>query len=73
MNDEDRPAKTVPEDYEAIDTANIIPRSKRRAALASGLARVESRPSSSSSSKPSVAAAKPKSRKVESDDEEAEL
>lgn len=48
-DDEDRPAKTVKEDYEAIDSSNIIPRGKRRAALASGLARAAppSRPVSS--------------------------
>lgn len=53
--DDEDAVKLVEEEYEDIQATNIIPRSKRRAALSSGLAR----------------ASKPKaSKKAEDEDEE---
>ncbi len=77
-DDEDAPARTVAEDYEAIDMSNIIPRSKRRSALASGLARPLAKPTSSSSSSGGVSGSKPRpsskpSKSADSDTDEAEF
>lgn len=58
--DEEDTVKIVAEDYEDIDKSNIIPRSRRRAAIASGLVG----PSSSSKSKSST------NRKTYDDDDE---
>ena len=66
--------KIVEEDYEDIDTSNIIPRSKRRAAVASGLVRDKPKPkpaATSSSSSGGGLLKKPK--KIDDDDEEAEF
>ena len=50
-DDDDGETKFVADDLEAIDASNIIPRSKRRSALNSGLAATANKaPSSSSSS-----------------------
>lgn len=48
--DDDEDVRIVPDDLETIDVSNIIPRTSRNAARASGLATY----SSSSSSKPST-------------------
>mmetsp|Transcript_12470 Transcript_12470/g.18846 ORF Transcript_12470/g.18846 Transcript_12470/m.18846 type:complete len:147 (-) Transcript_12470:159-599(-) len=61
--DEDAEPAFVSEDYGAMDASNIIPRSKRRAALRSGLTRA-------SSSAPKRVA---QSSSTLSDDEEAEF
>jgi hypothetical protein len=63
--DEDGP-KIVDEEFEGIDRTNIIPRSSRRAALASGLARTNASSSSSS------VASKSKTRDDDDDDDEEE-
>ena len=53
----------VADNLDDIDSSNIIPRSKRRAALASGLVRASA---SSSSKKPAIS-------QFDSDDEEADF
>ena len=57
--DDEDAVKLVEEEYEDIQATNIIPRSKRRAALSSGLARASSKPKAS--------------KKAEDEDEEAEF
>jgi hypothetical protein len=55
-------------ELDALDTSNIIPRGRRRAALASGLVA----PASSSSSSSAAAAAPRKSHTIKLDDDEEE-
>ena len=57
---------------EALDTSNIIPRTKRRAAINAGLVDNTAPPESSSSSSTSTVAKKHAKIEEEDDDEEAE-
>lgn len=81
VDDEDE-VKIVHDDLDGIDTSNIIPRSRRRAAINSGLVRntPPAKSTSSSSKSPSKAVAesnadKPRSKAISADDsdEEAEF
>lgn len=62
------------EDFDAIDKTNIIPRSQRRSALASGLARSKPAASSSAASSSSSSGGRLQKKSfADDDDEEAEF
>ena len=65
-DDEEEEVTFVADKLDDIDSSNIIPRSKRRAALASGLVRATSASSSSAPKNPAVS-------QFDSDDEEADF
>jgi hypothetical protein len=69
--------KIVEEDYADIDTSNIVPRAKRRAALATGLVSKESKPkpkaSTTTSSSSGGGGLLKKPKKQDDDDDEAEF
>lgn len=74
--DDSEKVRIVEEDFEGIDTANILPRSRRKAAISSGLSRPEySRPNSAAAppKTSSSSSSKPTKKHNDSDDDEAEF